>query len=349
VSEPRQESSAERIEREAAAWVLARDRGLTPGEQDAFSEWLAADPRHGAEWARHRRHWQRLDQLADWRPEHGTRPNPDLLAPPLRSKVVRFLPVWTTLAAAAAVVLTWALWPRSPDRPGAAVEALAKADAPAPIQRVLEDGTLVELNQGAELSVNFTPTERRVTLERGEAYFAVTKNQSRPFLVRARGLDVRAVGTAFNVRVDAATIEVLVAEGRVLLETQQAPSAESGGAASAAPLLEARQRAVVPISEGVGPTEPQVATLTTGEVERVLAWQHRRFDFTVAPLDRVVAEFNRRNLVQLIIVDPELAALRVTASLRSDNVEGFVRLLEAGLGVRAERRGDAEILLRNGK
>ena len=37
--------------------------------------------------------------------------------------------------------------------------------------------------------------------------------------------------------------------------------------------------------------------------------------------------------------------LRVSASLRSDNVHGFVKLLETGFDVRAERRGDSEILL----
>ena len=63
----------------------------------------------------------------------------------------------------------------------------------------------------------------------------------------------------------------------------------------------------------------------------------------------IVAEFNRRNVVQLVVMDPELASLRVSATLRSDNIHGFVRLLEAGFGTRAEQRGESEILLRRGK
>jgi len=42
------------IEREAACWVLRRDRGLTASEQDDFLQWLAADPRHGEALAHHR-------------------------------------------------------------------------------------------------------------------------------------------------------------------------------------------------------------------------------------------------------------------------------------------------------
>ena len=49
----------------------------------------------------------------------------------------------------------------------------------------------------------------------GEAYFTVAKNPGRPFVVAAGGVGVRAVGTAFNVRLDSDAVEVLVTEGRV--------------------------------------------------------------------------------------------------------------------------------------
>ena len=91
---------------------------------------------------------------------------------------------------------------------------------------------------------------------------------------------------------------------------------------------------------------PEVATLTPSEIARVLAWQHRLLNFTATPLGEVVAALNRRNATQLVLADPGLAALRVSASLRSDNIHGFVNLLETGFDVRAEHRGDAEILLR---
>ena len=39
----------------AADWLIRRDRGLTPGEQDDYLQWLAADPRHGDAFARQHR------------------------------------------------------------------------------------------------------------------------------------------------------------------------------------------------------------------------------------------------------------------------------------------------------
>jgi transmembrane sensor len=353
---------AESIRQQAAAWVLRRDRGLTAVEQDELSAWLAADARHGEQLAKHRLHWSRLDQLAEWKPEHSNRPNPDLLAPPLRFRMRRSAPVSLALAAAAMVTIVITALVRAPDEKA---QVLAPAIASRAVsdsanQRLLEDGSIIELNRGAIISVEFTADERRVRLDQGEAHFAVAKDAVRPFIVSARGVDVRAVGTAFNVRVDLAAVEVLVTEGRVQLNSGTT-SADLGGVSARSeqeffPLtvpeprgafLEARQRAVVSLAAEAPP--PQIATLTLGEIERVLAWQHRLLDFTGQPLHAIVAEFNRRNVVQLVLIDPELAGVRVSASIRSDNVEGFVRLLEAGFGASAERRGDAEILLRRAR
>jgi len=213
----------------------------------------------------------------------------------------------------------------------------------APRTQVLADRTVVELNGPAVIVSDYTAGERHVRLERGEAHFTVTKDPARPFTVTAAGVTVQAVGTAFNVRLVGAAVEVLVTEGQVrLLPTVTVPAADEP--APPERVLVARQRAVfaAPLTSAA----PDIATLTLGEIERVLAWQHRLLDFTATPLGEVVAEFNRRNATQLVLVDAELATLRVSASLRSDNVLGFVKMLEAGFGVRAERRSDTEILLR---
>lgn len=343
-------SPSRRIADEAAAWVLRHDRGLTAAEQDEFSSWLAVDPRHGAEFARLRGHWKRLDRLAQWVPEHSERPNPDLLAPPLRSRLRHWAPI-SAVALGLAAVAMFTIRLSQPGLPAATPVAPAKSiSAAAAGPRRLEDGTIVELNRGAELVVLYSAQERRVRLDRGEAHFAVKKDSGRPFVVRAGNVDVRAVGTAFNVRMAANEVEVLVTEGRVQVASSapsSAPTAARPPEPVLIPALEARQRAV--ISTAVQPDLPQIATLTAGEIERVLAWQDRLLDFTAASLAAVVAEFNRRNVVQLIVADPELASVRISAAFRSDNIDGFVHLLEVGFGAQAERHGDAEIILRKAK
>jgi transmembrane sensor len=327
-----------RISEESAHWVLRCDRGLTPREQDDFSEWLAADPRHGASLARFRRDWSRLDKLSDWRPSHSMLPNPDLLAPSKRPSR-RLLWIGVSLASAAGIALATFL-----DRPGMQVPSLTAAAAIV-MDRVLDDQSVVQLNRGTAVDVAFTPVERRVHLLRGEAHFTVTKDTHRPFVVTANGVDVRAVGTAFNVRVDAGAVEVLVTEGHVQVKSEPTVSSgREGTAKSAVSDLEVRQRAVVTTAAASVPV--RIDTLTLGEVERVLSWQHRMMEFNSSPLADVVAEFNRRNSTQLVVMDPELASTRITVSFRTDNVDGFVRLLQSpGFGVRVVQQGERELLL----
>lgn len=320
------------IDDAAAAWVARRDRGLTPAQQDEFFQWLAADPRHGERLALHQRGWNELARLALWRPEHAAEPNPDLLAPPgprrRPARVLRWA-IPLTLATAAAIAFGLVAL-RHPARPGPAVAA-----EPGYRQQVLDDGTLVELNRGARLAVAFTPAERRVRLERGEALFTVAKNPARPFVVAAAGVTVRAVGTAFNVRLGAAEVEVLVTEGRVQLDRPAAPL-------PAVALVDAGHRLAVPF---VG-APPAVVAVTREEIDRALAWQPQMLEFASTPLAEVAVEFNRRNRVQLVISDEALRALPIGASFRSDNLDGFVRLLEASFGVKAERAEGAITLRR---
>lgn len=332
------------LEEGAARWVWKRDRGLTPAEQDEFSQWLASDPRHGPEFARLQSHWSRTHAVADWRPEHGAKPNPDLLEPKERKQTRRLAWFFTgSLAAAAAIAIGFFI--ARPQRNSISPAGQSTASVPLVSkieQRRLDDGSLVELNHGSIISVYFTPSERRVTLERGEAHFTVNGNPSRPFIVSAQGISVRAVGTAFDVRMDAAAVEVLVTEGRVQVRSSAA-AAESPGV-PAVSLVESGHRAIVSLSPAAPP--PRVVTVSPEEVDRLLAWQPRLLDFTSAPLSAIVTEFNRHNSMQLVIADPSLGSLRISASFPSDNVDGFVRLLEAGFGVKSERRGDSEIVLR---
>ena len=103
------------IDLAAAEWMIRRDRGLTAVEQDDFFSWLAADPRHGESFAQHQATWLDLNLLAQWRPEHATEPNPDLLArsqrPGRRHPWVRTAVLFPVLLAAAATIAMWVFPP----------------------------------------------------------------------------------------------------------------------------------------------------------------------------------------------------------------------------------------------
>jgi transmembrane sensor len=334
------DSDDSRAHHEAIAWMSRIDRGLAPAEQDEFFTWLAASPTH-AEGLNHcRRRWRRLDRLADWRPEYGVAPNPDLLAPGHRH-TWRWLGVTALLAAACiAIVVTTA-------RRGS-TELLDPAPLSAPKpedRRILPDQSVVKLNDGAEHTVIYTESERRVRLMRGEAFFILTKDPKVPFVVEAGGATVRALGTAFNVRLSGGELEVLVAEGRV----EVAPPKETPGnrAMTLVPdptVLGARQR--MSLSLDAPQRSGQVATLTHREIQQTLAWQHGLMTFQDQPLSVIVEELNRLNQRQIMLMDQPIASLRFSGTIRSDNLDGFVRLLQTSFGAEVMPQGSSEIHVR---
>lgn len=305
------------IDAEAAAWLVRHDRGLDSAELAAFAAWKSADVRHDRAWQRLEQTWRTLDEVPVRRlPKVGA------------SRRVR---LWVGPGAK----LRPATWS---DRVATAEDGFQRVDLP--------DGSVVRLNAGSEVQVSLGPRERRVQLVRGEASFAVAKDPGRPFVVRVGGVDVRAVGTAFNVRWSPEAIEVLVTEGRVRLDAAETgkslvpPAGETRDlpVAAAPPLLVAGQRATIATPAAAEIPAVAVEPSSADDAARLLAWQSRRLEFTAEPLAAIVAEFNRYNRHQLVIDDPALAQRRFGGRFQAGDNETFVRLIEANLGVQVERR-----------
>lgn len=333
---PKPPHSPEEIEQAAAEWVIRLDRGLDAHEQDEFSAWLTRDPRHRTALARLRWGWDELDRLAGMDQPAPTFPGPHLLAPhPARTRRVR---AWlATAALTGAALITVAIYFGGHVRNSVpTLSPTAVAHTTACERQVLTDGSVIDLNRGAAIKVSFSATFRHIQLVRGEANFTVAKDAARPFVVDASGVSVRAVGTIFNVHADSSAVEVVVSEGTVKIHRTTAPEAT-------APLVHAGQHAVVLLANSA--PAPHIADLTPDEISARLAWQPRLLDFTDAPLREIVGGFNAHNSVQLVVGDPLLEAKRLSVTFRSDNVEGFVRLLESNFGMRAEWRTDREVVL----
>jgi transmembrane sensor len=338
---------SDEIQRAASEWIVRLDRGLTASEQDSYSQWLASDPRHREAMTYMCWGWEELDRLAGLETTQLSEPDPDLFAPKrtvLQSKKILFFTALASTLAAAAMVAAGFYIKRShhPLVEEAMVASNIEAETTAYERRLLDDGSVAELNRGTSISVEFTPAERHVRLVQGEANFTVAKNPARPFVVEASGVAVQAVGTVFNVRMEHGSVDVLVSEGTVKV----APSTLPAGAAPARePLyIKAGQHALVSLASGG--IRVDVSNISSEKIGQDLAWRTRTLDFDDAPLSEIVASFNAHNTVKLIIGDDSLKALRLSVTFRSDNVEGFLRLMDSDFDMRAERRGEHEIVLR---
>jgi transmembrane sensor len=335
------QTSDESVEAQAAKWVLRREEGaLSAQERSALEAWLAADSRHRTAYRRLKEAWQFSAGLKSWRPVEAPI-NADLLvlSSVTQRRAKRARRVWD-LALAASVVLVFAIAWTFLD----ASETYATRIGG--YQRiVLDDGSVLQLNTNSKVRVHFSAQARVVRLLRGEAYFDVVRDPNRPFDVTAGDTTVRAVGTAFAVRLrEAQRVEVLVTQGRVTLSAEHTTAPQTGhpsaGANAASPPLLSAGDSAETKATGLRVTQVQ-----NEELERRLAWQTGRLHFQKETLAVVVAEFNRYNRRQLEIADPALAGLYVHGNFKATDLDSFVAAVQDALKLRVEQTYDTIRLL----
>lgn len=195
---------------------------------------------------------------------------------------------------------------------------------------VLIDGSHVQLNVRSELSTRIGDKSREIRLDDGEALFDVAKDPSRTFRVRTPQAVIEALGTQFNVRVKDGETTVVLLEGRV----------EVRGTTNTAPVALAPGQGLTLAVASPVPAIPRAANLDT-----VTAWTKRRLMFQDTPLTEVVAEFNRYSPQPLLIADPRLAHVCITATFDSDSVRTFTDSLSAAGNLRTVPQSDGSLLI----
>lgn len=337
----------EQAEQAAVRWIARRESSEW-SEQDAreFDAWLAGSSTRKIAFYRFKNAWQdagRLQALGN-----GPLPEQPLSAvfegsptdetternPKGRARL------WQALAACAGFILLGSMIAYR-------AEILGSHRYTTPIGGLstmpLPDGSRITLNTDSEVRVSMDDRERRVELARGEAFFEVAKDRTRPFVVIAGGKRVIAVGTQFAVRKQGEDIRVSVTEGVVRFVVSPANAGKSAPKAEGAPPNDG-----VLLTAGTIASAKNVGVLveqkTLPSIEEQLSWRSGILTFRDTPLVAAVAEFNRYNERQLFIDDPKIAAIQVGGVFRSTDLDPFIRLIEDGLALRVTRDGDHIVL-----
>ena len=340
------------IERDAALWLARRDAGgWTDRQQTALDAWLDASLAHRVAFLRLEAAWDETARLKTFAagdaatriPARGAWAQSPYFAASIddagsvrvrrtRHRKHRRWPVFAGMAAsllvAAAIAGSFA-WRDYTRVDHAAWETAMGA------RRVVQlpDGSTATLGSGTELRMAYSRGERDLDLAQGEAFFDVAHDAARPFVVRANGYRVTAVGTRFDVRRDAGQLRVVVTRGLVRLQSAHDP---------------AKPPAMLPASSiaTIAGGDVAISRVTVDEAREALSWRGGFVVFHRTPLAEAVREFNRYNTRRIVIADPSLDALRVGGNFRLDNSEAFVRLMQAVFPVQAEQRGHEIVLTR---
>jgi transmembrane sensor len=190
----------------------------------------------------------------------------------------------------------------------------------------LRDGSVVELNTRSKVRVRFTKEERDVYLVEGQAQFQIKKDPARAFVVHSGATLVRAVGTEFDVYRKKADTTVSVLEGRVTVARSNLVP----------PLVfvSAGEQVIVPQS-GAAAIAPRPL-----DAAAVRAWPQHRLVFRSTPLAEVVAEFNRYNVRQIVLRDPNPVGILISGVFSSTQPAALLRFLSEQPGVEIDESTD---------
>jgi transmembrane sensor len=184
----------------------------------------------------------------------------------------------------------------------------------------LADGTTVELSAKTILRADFRHGRRETTLERGEAFFSVARDSSKPFLVHTSQGTIRVLGPSFVVCAgDHTTVTLL-----------------DGSVAFGSEILSPGQQCV----SGMGGPH----TLSPAELSDLTSWRTGTLSLDGLTLDEAtarVAAYHGR----VIRMSPDLARLRVAGSCPLDDLDGYFGFLRETFGIRARTLVDGSIEL----
>lgn len=294
---------------EASVWIVRlHGEERTPELEAGLREWLAADPENARQFEHATDVWELggsvsaagLPRMRAWNtPISGAR---------------RVAAAAATICAVAMLAIWW--WV------GAAY-VTAHGE-----QRLvyLDDGSRVYLNSDSRLRVEFTASERRIRLQRGEGFFEVAKDATRPFIVEVGDREVKALGTTFIVRHELERTAITLVEGKVTVapiasELQPAPPHESSATGGA---RVAEAFTLVP-GERLILAKLAPPTLDAPRLEALTAWRRGEVLLDATPLEEAIAEMNRYDKRQLYIDDAQLALVRVSGIYRTGDSLGFAQ------------------------
>ena len=192
------------------------------------------------------------------------------------------------------------------------------------IQVSLPDGSRIFLNRNSEFSYhsNFGKTERNVSLT-GEAFFEISADASKPFVIDARDAIVKVVGTSFNVitKNSESAVEVYVKTGKVMLSNDSGSESLS-------------------LDPGfIGTLDSNVSGKTLNKNPNYLSWNTGLLVYNGQKLDVVFSDLKRVYNMDIVVADPGILENTWTSPIDNQPQETIIRLICASFNLSYTKDG----------
>lgn len=343
----RKEFDSEAIAVEAASWVLQLENGdLSDEDRAALREWTERSPAHARVLKEYASVWVSIDDM--------------LIKANEAEKVVYKYSWWSLfsmlfgkffirLAAPVAVVFAIIFYLTAGDYAGQTTPDVATTSVTystklgEQAQFKMADGSTVHLNTGSAIEVEYKPSRRVIHLLKGEVHFEVAHDPARPFDVIADEKKITAVGTAFDVRLTEAGVNITVTEGVVVVS----PAVPNPTGADNTSDPEQEILAVLEPNEKmvVDKGDVTIAKVAQDVIERQLSWRDGILKFKDDSLFYVIQEVSRYTDVKIILIDPTLEDLRVGGLFKTGEIQALLSALELSFDLHARHVDENTIYL----
>lgn len=191
----------------------------------------------------------------------------------------------------------------------------------------LSDGSIVTINKGSSISYNskFKGDTRQVTLK-GEAFFNVTPNKKKPFIISVNDVQITVVGTSFNVKNINGNTEVVVESGIVKV-TRAGKTVE----------LKANEKIEVHVQDSLLDKEPVRDKLYN-------YYRTKQFVCDDTPLWKLVDVVNEAYNSNVIIGDPAIKNLTITTTFDNESLEQVLNVIKETFNITVVKEGNTIIL-----
>tara|TARA_B100000678_G_scaffold234295_1_gene203502 strand:- start:9003 stop:10133 length:1131 start_codon:yes stop_codon:yes gene_type:complete len=199
----------------------------------------------------------------------------------------------------------------------------------------LNDGSLVFMNAGSSLTYpsRFLPNQTRKVKIKGEAFFEVSKDSLRPFIVNADRLNISVLGTRFNVQSyeEDVVTEVVLTEGAVALYSGNENATQNSTLLS-------------PGEMGVLEKESNVISKTSVIPGIYTSWMSGQLVFREMPFKNIIKKLERHYNLVIINENEELANEKFNASFDSISINKVFESLREYHGIEFKRVNDTIII-----
>jgi len=262
---------------------------------------------------------------------------PEAVQPNTSSKgrIIKFFRFSVWVAASIVLVILWFAKGQKIENNGANV-IVAPKNGISKVQ--LPDGTKVWLNSGSKLvyGADYGTELRKVSLA-GEAFFDVVKDAHHPFILTTSTINIRVLGTAFNVRAYSKdkTSETSLVRGRIELTVLKNPEKKI--------ILKASEKLTIINKEqepakGItsGSTTEEVPLIALGRIHQAkkdtlpseALWMEDKLAFDAESFENLAERLERRYNVSIVFKNEETKKLRFTGKFQNESIDRALRALQ---------------------